>query len=368
MFLKKLGLGVCICFLIFSMVGSVTGLASAEFASGDTVSANKTYENAYLAGSTLAIDGEVKKDLIGAGGTVNSNGSVSRNLVLTGGTVTIKSSVGGSIFVAGGTVIIDSNFVGGSVRVTGGTVTLSGNFSEDILVAGGDVTLKNANVAGDVYVGTGTLTVQGSNIKGKIQGQYSELKGTELKPQVLGSIDIKKVESDEIVNKPKNIFDYINFSWELSVIFVTLLVCWVLSKRNRLAIPSIKWGGLFGKDILIGLGAFVLPTLAMIVLLIAQLFPLAILLPAIVGLEIVASLLVLPIYVGNFIKNSFNFKLGTFWMILISYLILLAISLLSNNIGALAVLSLVSGVFILANVGFIIRTGWLSLNQYLANR
>jgi hypothetical protein len=368
MLVKKISFGICIFLLVLSSFLNIGGFATADFATGDTVNASKSYENAYLAGTNLTVDGEVKKDLIGAGGTVTTSGAINRNLVITGGTVTVKSSVGGSIFAAAGTLVIDSSFVGGSVRVTGGTVTLSGNFNEDILVAGGDVIIKNATVAGDVYVGAGNLTVQNSSIKGKIQGQYSDLKSSELKSQVTGAIDLKKVEVEEFENKPKNFFDYINFSWELSVIFVSIAICWILNKRNRLSMPSIKWGGEFGKDILIGLSAFILPSIMVIILLILQLFPLAFLLPAIVFLEIIASILVLPIYVGNFIKNTWNIKLGILWVIAIGYVILLVISLLSNIVGALFALSLISTVFVLANIGFILRTLYKAVNLYIVSR
>jgi hypothetical protein len=94
-----------------------------------------------------------------------------------------------------------------------------------------------------------------------------------------------------------------------------MLVCWILSRINRLFIPPIKRGGVFGKDLLIGLGAFILLTIAAIVLLILQLFLLAFLIPAKVFLQIIAAMLVLPIYVGNFIKNTWNIKLGIIWVI-----------------------------------------------------
>jgi hypothetical protein len=368
MFYKKIVISICFVLLGLSLISNVNNFASAEFGSGDTVIANKTYENAYLAGGSLTVDGEVRKDLIGAGGTVVTNAPINRNLVASGGNVTVKSAVGGSIFVAGGTVIIDSSFVGGSVRVTGGTVTLSGNFSEDILVAGGDVILKNANVVGDVYVFAGNLTVQSSSIKGKIQGQYSVLEGSDLKSQVTGAIEIKKVDSEEYNNKPKNFYDFVNFPWELSVILITLITCWILNKRNRLSISSIKWGATFGKDILIGLAAFILPGIITIILLILQLFPLALLTPALVFLEIIAILLVLPIYVGNFIKNTWNLKLDIKWVIVIAYLILLVVSLLSSNIGALSALGLLSTIFALAHIGFMIRTGYKAANQYIAQK
>lgn len=368
MLCKKIVIGVCILLFGSGLLSNIGGFASAEFLSSESsVSTNKNYDNAYLAGGSITVDGTTQKDLIGAGGTVNSNGIVNRNLILTGGTINIKSQVGASLFAAGGTILIDSPKVVGSVRAAAGDITLSGNYGEDVLVSGGNVVIRNANIAGDVYVGAGTLTVENSTIKGRIQGQYGELKGTDLRSQVTGVIDTKKVENQEYQQRSRSFFDYINLSWELSVLFTLLLVCWLLKRRNRLSILSIKWGGAFGKDVLIGLAVFILPGIIAVILLILQLFPLAFLLPSIVFLEIIASCLVLPIYVGNFIKNTWNLKLEISWLVLIGYFTLLAISLLSN-VGVLSILSLISVIFALANIGFIVRIGYQILNQYLTKR
>lgn len=367
MSIKKLFVFSCFVLVCLSLVIGVSAFASAEFQSADSVSASNVYENAYFAGGNVTVDGTVQKDLITAGGTVSIGGVVSRNAIIAGGTVTIKSQVGASLFVTGGTVVIDSPNVIGSTRVAGGNVTLSGNYGEDILIGGGDVILKNATIAGDVYVGAGTLTIQNSTIKGKLTGQYGELKGDDLKTQVAGTVDLKKVETDKAEDTSKKAWNYLNISWEISVILVTLVASWFLSNRNRLAIPSIKWDKTFGLDILIGFGAFVLPGIATIILMISQLFPLALLLPSIVFFEIVAAILVLPIYVGNFIKNTWNLKLSIKWAVVIGYFVLLGLSLLSN-VSYLGLLSLLISVFVLAHVGFIIRTSWKATNQFLAKR
>jgi hypothetical protein len=367
MFIKKSIQFICIFIISLSVFTSISAFAASEFLSGDTISANKTYDNAYVTGGTVIVDGAVQKDLIGAGGTISTTGQINRNAILTGGTVTVKSQIATGLFVAGGTVVVDTPGIGGSTRIAGGTVTLTGNFNEDVFVAGGDVTLRNANVAGDVYIGVGTLTVLNSTIKGKIQGQYGELKGDELKKQVAGSIDLTKVDKEKAEETKANTSRYFNFSWEFSVIIATLAVGWLLGVRNRLAIPSIRWGQKFGLDILIGLGVFILPGIAMILLLIFQLIPVAFLLPALVSLSIIASLLVLPIYVGNFIRNTWNITLAPKWMTVIGYLLLLAISLLSS-VNYLGFLGVFTFVFVLAHAGFLTRTTWSATNLYLSKR
>jgi hypothetical protein len=367
MYIKKCVQLFSIFIVSLSMISGVTTNAASEFLSGNTISANKNYENLYVNGATVTADGTVQKDLIGAGGTISTTGQINRNAIIAGGTVTVKSQIATDLFIAGGTVIVDTPGVGGSTRVAGGTVNLTGNFNEDVLVAGGDVVLRNANVAGDVYVSAGTLTVLNSSIKGKIQGQYGEIKGDDLKKQVVGSVDLTKVETEKTEKVAANTTRYFNFSWELSVIIATLTVGWFLGKRNRLAIPSIRWGQKFGLDILIGLGVLILPGIAMILLLILQLFPIAFLLPALVFLAIIASLLVLPIYVGNFIRNTWNMSLAPKWMTVIGYLVLLAVSLLSS-VNYLGFLGVFSFIFVLAHVGFLTRTMWHAANQYTSKR
>lgn len=358
---------LCVTFLSFSFFGGINSFAAAEFISGDTVSANKVYENVYVTGSNVTVDAKVQKDLIGAGSTISTAGIVDRNAVVIGGTVTIKSQVGASLFVAGGTVVIDSPYVVGSARVAGNNVTISGNFNEDVMVAGSDVVFKNANVVGDVYVGAGTLTVINSTIKGKIQGQYGEIKGDDLRPQVAGVMDLKKVEKENNEDTSKQAIWYFNLSWQASVLLVTLLVAWLLARRNRLSIPSIKWSKVFGMDILIGLGAYIIPGIAAVIFLVLQLYPLALLILTVSFLIIVTSQLVLPIYVGNFIKNTWHLNVATSWAVTLGYIVLLVLGLITN-IQNLGILGIVAFIFVLAHTGFMLRTSWLALNHYLVKR
>jgi hypothetical protein len=351
--------------LSISILSAVSAQASSEFLTGDTITANKGYDNVYATGGTVTQDGEVKKDLVVAGGTVTTAGLVARNLIVAGGTVTVKSSVGAGMFVTGGTVTIDTPNTFGSVRVAGGTVTISGNFTEDVFVAGGDVIIKNATIAGDIYVGAGTLTIQNSSIKGKIAGEYGELKGDDLKTQVSGARDIKKSAISE--QKTKSFFDYFNVNWELSVIVVCLLVGWFLTKRNRLSIPSIKWSGRFGLDVLVGFGVLVLPTIVALVLAILQLFPIALLVLGFYPLFVISSFLFLPIYLGNFIKHSFNLGFNIKWIILISYGVLFGAGVLSS-LNFLGLLGLIVFIFGLANLGFLLRKTTSSVNHYLSER
>ena len=367
MFTKKILSLFSLFVLSFMIFGSIAGYARSEFINGDSVSANKTYDNLYIAGSNITVDGQVEKDLLVAGGTVTTTSPVYRDIIVAGGTVNIKSAIGSNAYITGGTVTIDTPNVSGNMRVAGGTVTVSGNFSEDVMIGAGDTVIKNAKVNGDVYVGTGTLTVINSTIKGKIQGEYSELKGDDLKSQVLGKVDLKKSEKKEDAKADDIISNYLNISWLLSVAVVTLIVGWILGRRNRLAIPSIKFDGQFGIDILIGLGAYILPIFAMIILFIVQLFPVGLLLISLIYLLIAASMLVLPIYIGNFLRNTFSIKLAPKWMTLLGFVFVLLLGLVSE-LPYLGLLGIISLVFSLAHTGFMFRKVLSATKLFLTPR
>jgi len=109
-----------------------------------TIHEAESRHNLYAAGGTVTIDGAATGDLYAAGGTILANGPVEQDLVLGGGTVYINGKVGGD------------------VRVAGGTITINGPVAGDVVVFGGTVTLtEKASVGGDLIVNAGSLTVNG---------------------------------------------------------------------------------------------------------------------------------------------------------------------------------------------------------------
>ncbi len=325
--------------MLVVLTSSITAFSSASFESNESVSITKQTQNLYVAGSNVTVQGEVLKDLIAAGGNVTVNTKVYR-----------------SMFVAGGTVKINSEYLEGSARIAGGDVTLSGTFNEDVVVAGGNVVIDNAKIQGDVYVASGSLTVKNSKIQGSFNGAYDTLQGDDLKTQVAGEVKLTKTEKDGDKNVQKNQWQMVNdqIPWQLSVLIATLVLSFILWKRGKLHAPSIRFNGAFGIDILIGLGVFVISGILFILLLLLLSFPLAFILMSAVIISYLISLIILPIYTGNFIKNTFSPNLGIRWSVFLAFIVLIVLGFFMNTvIGVIA--GIILSILALAHFGFIFR-------------
>lgn len=152
-----------------------------------TIKEGQNLRNAYLAGSTINVDGDIQKDLFIAGSTLNINGKVEDDLVAAGNTIFLKGPVGGSARVAGSTISIDSS-IGEDLLMAGGDITLSGKtkISHDLILAA-----NRAEIGGEV---DGNVKLVGSNItiSGIIKGDLSAKDVTNLKitkdAQILGKL------------------------------------------------------------------------------------------------------------------------------------------------------------------------------------
>ncbi len=164
--------------LAFLVIGLLPITAKAAFfGAGDAqgvenITVDQSVSNAYLAGSTINVDGNVKKDLVAAGSTININGQVEDGLIIAGSTINLKNSVGGSARVAGSIINI-SNLIGG-----------------DLLVAGSDIIVtENAKIAGDLL-----LAAAKANIKGEISGNIRAVGGDiTISGKVKGDVILRNV-------------------------------------------------------------------------------------------------------------------------------------------------------------------------------
>ncbi len=121
----------------------------------ENISKDQNVENAYLAGETINVDGDVKKDLIAAGSVINVNGKVEDDLIAAGSSLNIKNSIGGS------------------ARVVGSTITISENINEDLFAAGAEILIsEKAKVAGDFIFMSGK-----TDIKGEVGGSIKAIGG-----------------------------------------------------------------------------------------------------------------------------------------------------------------------------------------------
>jgi hypothetical protein len=131
---------------------------------------DKTYENLYVAGSTLTLKTPIKKDLY-----------------LAASSITLTSSVERSGFVAGSAITISDSSFGQGLKVAGSNITISNTtIEEDLFIAGSEVTLTNVTIKGDLVIGTTKLVITNSSIQKNMY--YSGPKDESIKAQVKGAI------------------------------------------------------------------------------------------------------------------------------------------------------------------------------------
>lgn len=338
-------LSITIILLFIMLVASAAPLSAAQFFHDEELTVAEETENLYATGNSVRIIAPVMKDAIAAGNTVIVQSEVERNIVAAGNRVTIKSP-----------------FVGASVRAVGAEIRLTGTINEDVILAGRTVVIENAEINGDLVVVASTFTLRDSKIDGKFMGMYEKITGGSLENQVAGPITAKQAPHNE--KKGQGILKRVNLPWEISVIVTLIVVSMLLQYRNRLAIPSVRFNGVFVRDIFVGLCFLTVPFLLMLVSFFVFLFPLVVPLAIGVYLMIPLVLMVLPIYIANIVRNSFLIEGSIVWMIVASYLVLFLI----NLIPGLKVLNLVVFVLFTASIGFLIRVKMQAVSTYLAPR
>ncbi|MEI6728647.1 MAG: hypothetical protein WCK98_03310 [bacterium] len=305
---------------------------------GDNVDIKSTRDNVYATGGTIAVNESIAKDLIAAGGTIEIKGNVGRSLIL-----------------AGNEINISSNRVGGATRIAAKKVIITGSFGEEVIIAADEVVIKNANIIGDLYVGANKLTIESSNVSGDAKVSYTELNG-DLKKQVRGDVqenkraktDVKSDFSDAA--KLANILGIV--AVQFSVIIFLLTVGYILKRKKKLELPEIVFNNKFGVDILIGLGIIIFALPILIITGFLQLYPLTIVLFALLYLSFVLSAFYFPIYLANLIKNTTKIGLKFEYLLIITYLFVAILSLIPF-VNVLA--NLVFFVFQLGNFGFLSR-------------
>jgi cytoskeletal protein CcmA (bactofilin family) len=124
-------------FVIVILMGGVFSIISPARAQGinitveDSVPAGEVVDNdAFLSGTNVKIDGDVKGDTFAAGSVVEVNGEIEGSLFAVGQNVVINGSVGGTVYVASVTLELGPEavtarnvyYVGGSVSTAEGAI------------------------------------------------------------------------------------------------------------------------------------------------------------------------------------------------------------------------------------------------------
>lgn len=349
-FTKLLPLTLFLVLVLSSLL--FVNVKAADNQSNDTAEFQSTSKNLYLAGGNLDVSQEAVKDLVIAGGTVNITSPVQRNLIAAGGTVDIKGSVGASL------------------RAAGGTVKLESNVNEDVIIAAGEVIIKNTTINGDLIVSAGKLTLENSKIKGDFYGSYEEVSG-DISSQVAGKQNIQKIEENKR-DVSAEFLANLNLYGQFSVIIVALAIYWIQKKRGGIEIESIKFNGQFGWDFLIGSLTLIIPSIVFIISGLLSLIPFVgylSLFPFIatfsgwIYLTSILSLVFVPIYLANLLRNSFNDKISILNWLFISFGIIFFLRLFVALVPVLFILELPITIVGTSVFGYIIRNLY---SKYLA--
>ncbi|MFL7893141.1 MAG: polymer-forming cytoskeletal protein [Anaerolineales bacterium] len=141
--------------VIVILMGGIFSVVSPAHAQGirinldDTIPSGEVVENdAFLAGTTVQIDGDVNGDVFAGGGVVEVNGKIEGSLFAAGQNVVINGTVGGTVYAAAVTLDIgpeaelDNNlyFIGASLNTEQGSVV-----KRDLVVVS-----MGANLSGEI--------------------------------------------------------------------------------------------------------------------------------------------------------------------------------------------------------------------------
>ena len=137
------------------LMGGIFSLVSPARAQGininldDTIASGEVVENdAFLAGTTVRVDGDVVGDLFAGGAVVEVNGNVDGSLFAVGQNVVINGSIGGTVYVTAVTLDLGPEaetgknvyFIGASVATAEGA-----EVGRDLVVAS-----MGANLSGEI--------------------------------------------------------------------------------------------------------------------------------------------------------------------------------------------------------------------------
>jgi cytoskeletal protein CcmA (bactofilin family) len=199
------------------------------------------YEDLFIAGDTVTIDGSVEGDLYAAARTVIIRGSIRDSATVFASTITVTGSIGHGMHAAAGELTIDGS-VKGDVVVAGRTVSLGGDamIVGDVIAAGQKINVSspiegyilgagrnvsiNERVRGDAAFAVGTLTLQenarvGGNLYYVSENEAIIFPGAEIAGRVMHHVP-------ELREKLKGVFPFVIIAGVLGKIlsFVMMVV------------------------------------------------------------------------------------------------------------------------------------------------
>lgn len=128
-------------------------------ASQDTSISGSVSGNVYIGSEYVDISGTVYGDLVAVGSEVSVSGTVSEDAYLLGAYITDTASVSEDLILIGGSISSDS-MVSEDLMAVGGEVSVESSVGEDLSVYGMSLSLDDADVSGDTYQEEGEYSTQ----------------------------------------------------------------------------------------------------------------------------------------------------------------------------------------------------------------
>ncbi len=331
--------------------------AEARFSSADATYIRKDEVidgSAYIAGSTITVDGTIKGDLYCAGQTVTITGTVDGDIICAGQNIDVSGHSGGSMRLAGQTVRMRGES-GGSLSVfaqafetenstkvakdlngAAGTIQLSGSYGRDIAMSGQNMTITGV-VARDVAGDFETLKIDsGAQVLGNVS--YTSATDGVIAGKVAGKVSRTPVDQqNRAQSNPVVGWIVMAFVAVLGGLLAIIMIVAIMPKRvgEMAALARRKPG----RVVLWGLGlAFVMPPLLLFLLVSGVGIALAIVLGAMwLLLALTASAFVAYFVGGELFKKVQSAPLRT---LLGGVIVLIAYVIPFVNVLAYAVVSI----------------------------
>jgi cytoskeletal protein CcmA (bactofilin family) len=317
--MKRALIGLAIALLLVPFMAYAAEFKPSETSS--TVTKNENPTNLYIGGQTVNVDGDVKKDLVAGGNTINVNGNVESSIIAGGYSVNLNGNVGDNVRVAGNTIVVKGR-VDGDITAVGKTLSIEKGavIAGDVMIAGSSLTM-NGTIEGDLYFG-GSKAVVNGEVKGEIKTTLNKLtlgndavvggKLTYWSPNeanianegnVKGGVEFHKETRN--VNGFQNFWIFTSIVKSIGLFIILLLIVWLMprfarnftSETYRNLWPNLGWGAFT---------LFVIPIIAVLLLITFFGIPLAFVLGLIYLLVLITAGVLVPLVLGSLLWKLIN--------------------------------------------------------------
>ncbi len=323
----------------------------------------------------------VENDFYAYGGTVTHSGVIDADMYAIGGSVVINGPVGADLTTISGSAQVHST-VGDDVRIVAGEVVISDEVRGDVFVVGGVLNvLSSASIRGNVYFYGGQANIEGSvggSVMGAAERFYinSEVDGgidvtglIELGDQAVVAGDLQYTSEQELSRSQNTVVEgnitrgssqvldaksasdlpiATFFVWTFTALAVYLILRRNLGKFVRRLDKDMPRAALFGL-----IGVLFTPVLAAVLMVTVLGLWFGVLTLLIWVVLLLASMLLLPIFVGDRLMRFFRPEQSLNWVTVLVGVVVTVVLLQLPFLGGL-----------LCFLGTTLIFGYLTLRMY----